>query len=128
MSLSRATCVLGSCVLGASVLAQPSLTEIPMLPGYEQTRAHAVSGDGLVVAGDCGMTTSTLAPTNPVPIMWSAATGTQLVPGSSSQPNPIGYAYAIDADGSNVAGRLGQNNIYRWSDVGGFLSLPNIPG
>ncbi len=111
----------------AAAFGQPSLTAIPVLPGYEQTRAHAVSGDGLTVAGDCGFSTSTLAPTNPVPILWSLADGTRVVPGSAGQPSPIGYAYAINGDGTHAAGRLGQNNIYRWN-AGGLLSLPTVPG
>jgi probable HAF family extracellular repeat protein len=126
-SYTGSLCVAASALLLAAghAFAQGSLTEIQPLPGYAQSNAHAVSGNGLTVVGTSGQGTTPDAPTSPVPIMWTGSAGTAQLTGTSPQ---TGYAYTISSSGNFIAGRLGTANIYRWTSVGGVELLPNLAG
>ncbi|HYE63760.1 MAG TPA: hypothetical protein VD997_17340 [Phycisphaerales bacterium] len=124
---ARVSVAVAALLLAAGAFAQSSITEIPVLPGYTQSTAFGVSADGSMVVGISAPGTNPELVSNPVPMIWTLAGGSQLLPGSSTQPNPSGYCYAVSGDGSKVAGRLGPANIYRWTTAG-IESLPTVPG
>jgi uncharacterized membrane protein len=128
MKLVLYLCALTAAALAHSALAQITITEIPVLPGYTQSTAFAVSADGQTIGGISAPGTNMDLVSNPVPMIWTAAGGSQLLPGSAQQPNTSGYCYAISSSGGHIAGRLGPANIYRWTPVGGIESLPTVDG
>ena len=89
--------------LAPAALAQITITEIPVLPGYTQSTAFAVSADGQTIGGISAPGTNMDLVSNPVPMIWTAAGGSQLLPGSAQQPNPSGYCYAISSSGGQIA-------------------------
>jgi hypothetical protein len=79
-------------------------------------RASVVSGDGQVAAG---FASSALA--DRTPAMWTAdGEGILLDPDHLDTP---GEVFAIDGDGTTLAGQRGQDGFV-WTEAGGFVDVP----
>jgi probable HAF family extracellular repeat protein len=120
MEMTRIAAVLLAAVSCAPALAQPSITEVPLMPqppsGYVQTSATAVSADGTVVTGWCGEGTSVGLAVNPRMIRWTASAGTE-----SLSNSVYALGSAVSSDGWVIIGRGG--SAFRWTQATGLQTL-----
>ncbi len=104
-------------------LAQPTITNIGVLPGGFYSIGHATSADGSIVTGYSDAADGGRA------FRWTAATGLESL--GTLPSGTFSYALDISADGNVVAGTgdstLG-NRAFRWLAAGGMQDLGVLPG
>jgi uncharacterized membrane protein len=104
--------------------AGPLLLDLGTLAPAAATRAHALSGDGLVAAGTRSATTGAEA------FRWTASAGLVSLgdlPGGAR----AGQARALSLDGATavgVGGGVAGDEAFRWTAAGGLVSLGDLPG
>lgn len=108
------------------------LVDLGVLPNNESSRANGISGDGSIVVGQCEVGPSGNN-TFGVAFRWTQSTGMQALPhlrpgGSLTQ------ARAISRDGSTIVGLsqtggiFGPIEAFSWTQGGGMVPLPGLPG
>lgn len=97
--------------------AQNGLTLLPLLPGYTQSLATAISDDGQIVVGYTEKRVQG-SPSTFAFFRWTQAGGTTLFTKASDYDSPS----AASTDGSVISGRLNSKQ-FRWTSGTGFQYL-----
>jgi len=94
--------------------------------GEFYSRAHAVSGDGLVVVGD----SRSAAAKGGEAFRWTASGGMVSIGDLPGEPN-LSRAFAVSQDGSVIVGRgrsASGAEAFRWTESGGMVGLGDLAG
>jgi probable HAF family extracellular repeat protein len=115
------------------VEAVPTLTNIGVLTGDAYSEGWAISADGSTVAGQSYHYNSQQHELEGTAVRWTAADGLEDL-GNLPVGNPRAIGFAVNADGSAIAGTSLSNNgsvnarAFRWTQSGGLGSLGLLPG
>ncbi len=96
---------------------------LPLLKGFNERGANAVTADGSVIAGECWSDDNTLA----YAVYWIDG---KVIPLGSLEPDGTSRANAISPDGTFIVGMasLGGTTVpYRWTADGGMQPLDTGP-
>ena len=114
---SRFNALLSACVLSLIATASwsQSITWLGTLPGFDQSYAHGVSDNGVVVGYAFNAAEQASA------FRWTASGGMQNLGGVGTR------AYGVSADGSVVVG-VSVVRAFRWTASNGMQDLGTLPG
>jgi probable HAF family extracellular repeat protein len=123
-----ATAVAGT-LAGAVARAQPTITNLGIIPGTIESHATGLSADGTVVVGYCVVDYDVTGYSKA--FRWTSAGGMQDLGGLPGGAVSA-YGYDVSTDGSVLVGTAGglsiQPRAWRWTSAGGMVSLGIMQG